>query len=395
MQHAVKYYSPLEPSGYGLAAIAYIEALRAQGVEVYWTPFLNTPTGYQPWPRVENARQCVEESVAICVPDPQRAKALIACLTPVDSYQVIVMHIVPEYWPTLIEPEGYHIGYTVWETTKLPVHFPDLINLLDKILVPSAFNAPIFKHSGVTIPIEVVPHILACLEPADHCDMSEPVPEIQVGNNRFVFYTINTWTARKAMWTLVHCYLQAFTGDDAVELVIKTSLSGPSDEHDHQLHDTEILLQNIIVQYRNAAHITIIKEHVESREIEALHRNGDCYISAAHSEGWGLGAFEAAAYGNPVIMTGWGGQLDFLAAGLSTHINYRLVKVIDARGHSYTDDQQWAEIDEMHMVDEMRKIYADSTKAKQRAKRLAHQIRQVYSSQIIGKKFANALFATI
>ena len=32
----------------------------------------------------------------------------------------------------------------------------------------------------------------------------------------------------------------------------------------------------------------------------------------ARAEGWGLGAFEAAQLGKPVIMTGYGGQRDFL-----------------------------------------------------------------------------------
>ena len=41
--------------------------------------------------------------------------------------------------------------------------------------------------------------------------------------------------------------------------------------------------------------------------------------------GGGWGAFEAARLGKPVIMTGYGGQLDYLDAELSHLVDYTLV----------------------------------------------------------------------
>lgn len=392
MQQSVRYYSFLEPSGYGLAAIAYIEALLEQSVQVYWTPFVNTGNGYKPWTRVKNAQLCTEENVAKCVRDPERARVLIQCLKPVESYQCIVLHTVPEYWPGLIEPDGVHIGYTVWETTRLPEHFPDLINLLDKVLVPSKFNVPIFKDSGVTVPIEVVPHILGRLDQESGVDLSKQQVNPVEAKSRFVFYSINTWTTRKAMWTLVHCYLQAFTADDQVELRLKTSLYGPTDEYDIQLHRTDELVDEICAQYQNPACISMIRETIEPHEIETLHHQGDCFVSAAHSEGWGLGAFEAAAHGNPVIMTGWGGQLDYLSGTQSNLVRYSMISVRDMLGHSYTDDQKWAKIDETHLIEKMREVYVDYAQTQIRAEVLAIRLRQDYSSQTIGKKLHKALF---
>ena len=39
---------------------------------------------------------------------------------------------------------------------------------------------------------------------------------------------------------------------------------------------------------------------------DAIHAIGDCYVSLTHGEGWGMGAFDAATLGKPVLITGWG-----------------------------------------------------------------------------------------
>ena len=53
--------------------------------------------------------------------------------------------------------------------------------------------------------------------------------------------------------------------------------------------------------------------------------------SCARGEGWGLGGFDAAAHGNPVVTTGFGGQLDYLAD--SPHlVHFELVAVQDPVG---------------------------------------------------------------
>ncbi len=390
MENGIKYYSMLEPSGYGLSAIAYIESLLAMGARVHWAPLVQGRNGYVPWAWLIEPQQQVRLLIEECVGTQSRVDALVECLKPTKSYQCIVMHTVPEYWPQLIEPEGYHIGYSVWETSRLPQHFHALINQLDKVLVPTEFNRSVFEQSGISIPIDVVPHILGdtIRLPAERADKT------QSGQiNNFVFYTINEWGARKAMWTLLHCYLKAFSHDDPVELCIKTSLTGPAHEQDSDVHDTEMLIQQIKDQYPRPAKIRLIRGNVEQQEITSLHHNSDCYISTTHSEGWGLGAFEAAGYGNPVIMTGWGGQLDYLPDDLAYLINYHLVSVEDKRGaNSYSADQCWAMVDEAHVVELMREVYLHRECAQERAHRLAQKLGKEYSSELIGKTLHKAIF---
>ncbi len=92
-------------------------------------------------------------------------------------------------------------------------------------------------------------------------------------------------------------------------------------------------------------------------QIRRLHLRGDCYVSLCRGEGWGIGAFDAAAHGNPVVMTAFGGQLDYLKRELAYLVNYELVPVINPQAPlSYSPDQRWAEPDIQHGAQLLRHV---------------------------------------
>lgn len=389
----VRYYSMLEPSGYGLAAMAYIEALQQLGVNVYWTPLVQTPVGYQPWPRTENAKQTVENLVAQCTPSTTAQQLLLKCLSQKQRYDRAVIHTVPEYWPYLQEPDVISAGYTAWETDQPPAHFLALINKLDKLLVPAEFNKTIFRQAGVGIPIEVVPHILIDrIKPsASVCDRF--IQEHSIDPRDFVFYCINEWSSRKAIWSLIDCYLQTFCGNDAVTLIIKTSATGPANESDDQRHNTQELVARKVNEYANPGKIKLINTKIDHQQITALHEIGDCYVSATHGEGWGLGSFEAAGYGNAVMTTGWGGQLDYLKPDLAYLIDYQMIQVEDGHGGvSYTQNQRWAKANNTHLKQLFREIVNSPDQAKIRAQQLAEELAHTYNPHTIGSALRKALY---
>jgi hypothetical protein len=94
-----------------------------------------------------------------------------------------------------------------------------------------------------------------------------------------------------------------------------------------------------------------------------LHAIGDCFVSVTRGEGWGLGPFDAATLGNPVIITGWGGHLDFLGADYPGLIAYTMAPVSGwLHGASYRPTQQWAIADRRDAGRLMRRMvshYAD------------------------------------
>ena len=62
--------------------------------------------------------------------------------------------------------------------------------------------------------------------------------------------------------------------------------------------------------------------------------------------GLGTGSFDAASFGNPSIVTGWGGHLDYLGSDYPYLVDYELVQTSsdkpDAFGFPQSDDAYWA-----------------------------------------------------
>ena len=145
-----------------------------------------------------------------------------------------------------------------------------------------------------------------------------------------VFYTIARWDQRKAPAAVV-TFLEAFTADDPVALVVKTTPGTryPMTEewgqarprrHDHARGRTH--------HPRSPAPAAPPgrDRRLDPVRVAGLHARGDCFVSLS-TEGWGLGAFDAAAYGNPVVITGWGGQLAFLDRSSAFLVEYALEPV--------------------------------------------------------------------
>jgi len=323
------------------------------------------------------------------------------------DYDAAVIHTVPECFPRWIAEEraaGKRVlGYTVWETERLPDHWPAILNQLDGVLVPCRWNVEVFRRSGVTVPIHLVPHFtdLASVRPSPEDDARLERRLGRAGEaHRFMFYTIGYWSNRKAPYLVLEAFLQAFGEGDPVSLVIKTSR-----------HDVTRRRRGLMARLRGrfpspadtanrlaASHprrppiATIATEDLGEGEMLALHTRGSCYVSLARTEGWGLGAFEAASLGRPVVMTGYGGQLDYLERDLSWLVDYGMVPVHEPTWRdSYRPRDQWAAPSIEQAARFMRQIYEQQADARARAEKLAARINTRFSRANIVAAFASAL----
>jgi glycosyltransferase involved in cell wall biosynthesis len=236
------------------------------------------------------------------------------------------------------------------------------LNRYDRVLVPSRFNAAVFKSSGVTAPLFVVPHIARPAQPP-------AVPARPGSDGRFVFYLIATWTSRKAILDAVSAYLTAFTADDAVALLIHTTAedhvaSARLARHGQPMTgrdaSTWFTLANALAGRRRAPDITLSTSRLTRAEVDALHAQGDCFVCLSRGEGWGLGAFDAAAVGNPVIVTGWGGTVDFLPAGYPYCVDYDLVPTITDEPDLWWEPrpgEHWAKASIAHAATLLRRVF--------------------------------------
>jgi len=366
----LRYIAEDDSSGYGEASFRLVAALRAAGVDVEYRGW-NIGTATEP------------PHVAPYSGDPRPA-----CV--VSPEAMTVAHLVPEHYPNVRQQldGGRLVGHTVWETDRLPVHWPDLANGTDGILVPSHWNRAIFARDGVTVPISVIPHV-ACTPWGGDRGASLGLPAETV-----VFYTIARWDTRKAPWLTIQAFLEAFTHDDPVVLVVKTR----PDDWVRRLgrwascRSIGLQIASLMLAHPRSPQIVIeMHDDWSDARIAGLHRRGDCFIGLSRGEGWGLGAFDACAYGNPVVVTGWGGPLSYLDEDAAWLVDYRLVPVDHEVPRSYSPDQRWADPEITHAAEMLREIASDIREARRRAAPLREQVLRVYSPAAVVEQVRRAL----
>jgi glycosyltransferase involved in cell wall biosynthesis len=138
--------------------------------------------------------------------------------------------------------------------------------------------------------------------------------------------------------------------------------------------------------------VVLIDYEMTTVEIDLLHCTGDCYLSLAHSEGWGLSVFDAAASGNPVIVTGWGGHLDFLGDRWPYLIDFEMAPVMDAQGRgSYLPTQNWAAPSIDHAVRLIREVYENPEAARRHAAARAGRIAEEFGQEAVGKRLLGVI----
>lgn len=396
----IKYISYADTTGYGLAGLAYLRGLLNLGIDVEWQPMFWGRHGLQAWRR-DMPAQWLE--VARAASDDAALRDLPAILdrTGGCGYRIVVAHLVPEYLDACIEPDKANFAYCTWESDRIPEHWPAILNRFDGVLVPSEFNARVFRDGGVRVPVHVVPHIRRHA----HDDVT---PEqcaalrrrLGIGADDHVFYTIGAWMLRKDLPRLIEAFLEEFRHGEAVALCIKTSSAPVHFPLPHEAGKTSLqLVQEVLRAFaarHGRAHLppvgVLAGDGVSGAWIDRLHNVGDTYVSLSRAEGWGMGAFDAAALGRPVLMTGWSGQLDFLGHDHPGLIGGALAP-IDWPGTSYGPDHRWAIADIADARSKMRYRFERRGEPDPHARLLSETIANRYAEGAVMRRLCAAIGA--
>jgi len=364
---ALRYVAQDAPSGYGDAADRLVRALRASGVRVE----------YRGW------RGLIEDA------DPPGLRPFSRDPLPDERAQPgapTVAHLVPEHYVHVLDATadlpggvGPLIAHTVWETDRLPKHWPPLFDQVQRVIVPTEWNRATFVSSGVTTPVVVVPHVVCDPVPGDG-----GVP-LGLPADVVVFYTISRWDQRKDPAAVINAFLDAFTADDPVALVVKTTplpqfpVMGKWGRESTLLGTTMLEVARLVRAHPRPPLVQVEIEDWSPARIAGLHSRGDCFVSLSHAEGWNVGAFDAAAHGNPVVLTGWGGPLAWLDSSTAYLVEHDVVPVQHFEAQSYSPDQHWAEPRREHAVELMREVARDLGAARRRAASLRAQVLHDYA----------------
>ncbi len=361
--------------GFGDAAQAYIAALDGLGVPVTWTP-IEWVSGEPAMRVVDDYRGPLEELAGRTI-----------------EHDTVVVHIPPGDDRWLAEAGGRRVALeTTWESDRVPDGWLRSIEKFDVVLVPSTFNSDALGVAGCVVPVHVVPHVVrvpGAVEPA-HFE--------RIGD-RYVFYVIATWSTRKAMAETVRAFLDAFDERDDVALVVKTT---PDDQVAVAQArrgvdiDTRVVrtFAPLLAGRRHVPEIQLIAGQVPRVEIEALHARGDCFFSLTRSEGWGLNISDALAFGNPVVVTGWGGHLDYLGRDYPLLVDYDLAPTSEDPVDDWFDagpGHRWARARHDHAVDVLRWVAANSEKARAVTAPMGQRLVRECAPDVIGARLVEIL----
>ena len=173
----------------------------------------------------------------------------------------------------------------MFEKTTLPAEWVTILNEnFDMAVVPDEFLVDVYKDSGVTIPLFVLP-IPLYLEPF------LDAPAKWFANKPFVFGASGTFTDRKNHELLLESFAQAFGNNPDVFLKI----------HGRAGKDAEKIKQRIADL--NLNNVAVLDISLSWQEYVEYVKSLDCYVLLSRGEGFSITPREALAAGIPCVVT--------------------------------------------------------------------------------------------
>jgi len=232
----------------------------------------------------------------------------LLCAEPPGKDFTAVIHLPPSFLQPVPGAE-YNIARTMFETDGLNREFVKRCNDMHEIWVPSAFNERTFRKAGVRAHIERMP---GAIDSVRFRPGHDPLRIAEAHGT--VFLSTVEWKPRKGWNTLLDAWAEAFSPNDDVTLVFRSSVPGTS-ERDSGPEIWRQIDEHLASRgrtRRDVANIVVLGRSIPDGDIPRLYAAANCYVAATSGEGWGYPYMEAMASGLPTIATRWSGHLDFM-----------------------------------------------------------------------------------
>ncbi|MCI2261675.1 glycosyltransferase [Xanthomonas indica] len=254
---------------------------------------------------------------------------------------------------------GYRIGYTMLETTGIPVEWVEGCNSVDEVWVPTEFNKWTFQRCGVKVPVNVMPLALIDTNYFNPRIRSERIEGV------YTFLSVFEWGERKSPEILLRAFNRAFRRADPVVLICKYS------NHDPGV-DPEAVIRGLKLDPEGGRVVYSVNESVPYYQIAQLYRSADCFVLPTRGEGWGMPLLEAMACGVPVIASYWSAQQAFMDEDNSYPLQVSLVPA-EAKCPYYTGFK-WALPDEEHLVHLLRRAFENQEESRAKGDQAAQDV---------------------
>jgi glycosyltransferase involved in cell wall biosynthesis len=300
-----------------------------------------------------------------------------------DDSPDIAVHLAPALYDA--RAKGIpNLAFGVVESENVAPHVIERYNLMDGVLVPTAFARDAFKRSGLTRPIEVVSHGV-------DTEFFRPpsTPHLLPGGKKFNFLAVGTHVERKNFMHLVRAFLEEFRAGEDVALFL---LLRP------EYHTTQ---NNVALEFtewerkwaKDSAPIYLWTGYLTREHLRDFYANASAYVMPSN-EGFGLTLLEAMACGTPVIGLDHGGVRDFLDSSTGYLVEKgRSYEASDIDTLPYVGDR-FHQPDIKSLRATMRRVVENETEAQEKATRARRACETEFTWEKVTEQFSGLIERT-
>ena len=297
-----------------------------------------------------------------------------------------------------------NIGITAGsEGEPYPANWAAQCNQMTAIIVPSSFVRDRMVSCGVRVPIHVIPEGVDTTVFNNNPEITPTIVTEELDNlpTSFNFLVTGQWLGgavgedRKNIPLSALAVIDSLLDEREVGVIVKTHILNNSSPDRY----STIERLNDLLGERSRGRVHLIHGTLTESELVSVykHKNTKALLSLTHGEGFGRHLTEAAACDLPILVTGWGGQMDFIRPEFTTVLEYGISQVPPSATvpETLTPNQNWASPDFDKVKNKIRRCYESYSIAKTRAEEYGRVIRSEWSLDKTDKFFVEIVDHTV
>ena len=286
---------------------------------------------------------------------------------PVQQGDVLVNNCLPVDFKLA---DCYNVGFSYWETTKMPGSWIPRLNECDEIWTTSKWAGDVFKentgHENV--------HSFKLGIESDLFWSNSWIPD-----EPFTFLHVGSPSTRKNTQMAVDAFMRTYGHRKDFRLIVKSM--GPPDA---RIRDSGMNHGAIT----NHDRIQVIDWELSEPDLADLYRSAHCLLYPTMGEGWGMIPFDAIACGTPTICTNATACTEY--AELSVPLDFEwstdgLTGIYDCGG-------RWAKPSMDDLVDKMHYVVDNYEEVKQHTLEGAIIIHKDYSWHNVVQEYKDRIW---
>jgi len=254
------------------------------------------------------------------------------------------------------------VGRTAFGAHRLPHGWAAQCNDMDEVWVPNKFCRESFAASGAKEGKLRVVHT-----GVDTQIFRPGLPALDFPRGRgFRFLSITDLHSRRGTDLLLRAYLEEFTADEDVALILKIC-----ERQNARVTPQEEIAFFIEVELglrlEDSAELIVLDGPIAQADFPRLYASADAFVAVSRATAYGRSMLEALACELPVIATGWGGPMEFLHDGNSFLVDNEGLVTAGAEEEPFTG-LQWAQPSVAHLRQLMRQLVSGGGQAQARGR---------------------------